>query len=171
MDILSICSHIFTIDLLHHLCLEKKLYGNYTKMLHTVVYSHEYTSTYTYRIMQNQRHTIITTSEDFFKKICLTLFERFVCERELETEQNCNVLTPALMAISIVSFSFSWCSTEGLGAQLSAGFLYHISSPTNLISNSSGGPEGPFCRLVAFSTTSCHQRIWSLTLRLPVFTE
>ena len=50
--------------------------------------------------------TIIKTSEDFFKNIPLTLFERFVCERELETEQNCNILTPTLMAIS-VSFPFS----------------------------------------------------------------
>ena len=37
---------------------------------------------------------------------------------------------------SVVSFSFSWCSTGGPGAQLSAGFLYHILSPTHLISNS-----------------------------------
>ena len=30
-----------------------------------------------------------------------------MCERELETEQNCNILTPTLMAISVVFFSFS----------------------------------------------------------------
>ena len=29
------------------------------------------------------------------------------CERELETEQICNLLTPTLMAVSVVSFSFS----------------------------------------------------------------
>ena len=50
---------------------------------------------------------MIKTSEDFFKNIPLTLFERFVCERELETEQNLNILTPTLMAISVVSFLFS----------------------------------------------------------------
>ena len=45
------------------------------------------------------------TSVDFFKKnIHLNLFERFVCERELETEQNCNILTPTLMAISVSFF-------------------------------------------------------------------
>ena len=33
-----------------------------------------------------------------------------MCERELETEQNCNILTPALMAISVVSFLFSWAA-------------------------------------------------------------
>ena len=39
--------------------------------------------------------------------VSLTLFERVACERELVTEQNCNILTPALMAISVVSFWFS----------------------------------------------------------------
>ena len=58
--------------------------------------------------MQNHNDTIIKqTSEDFFKYVPLTLFVRFVCERELETEQNCNILTPTLMAVSVVSFSFS----------------------------------------------------------------
>ena len=59
-----------------------------------------------------------------------------MCERELETEQNCNILTPTLMAISIVPFSFSraaqpdaWGSTL-----LGTGFLYRILSPTGLVS-------------------------------------
>ena len=54
-----------------------------------------------------------------------------MCERQLETEQNCNILTPTLTTISVVSFSLSWCSTGGPGAQLSAGFLYHILSPNS----------------------------------------
>ena len=36
---------------------------------------------------------------------------------------------------------------------LGGGFLYHILSLTRLISNSIGGPEGPFCWVVAFPTT------------------
>ena len=60
-------------------------------------------------------------------------YSRFYCERELETEQrDCNILTPTLMAISVVSFLFSWCLTGGLGAQLSA----------------------------VLSTASCYQRVW-----------
>ena len=44
-----------------------------------------------------------------------------MCERELETEQNCNILTPTLMAISFVSFSFSSVAQpEARGSQLSA---------------------------------------------------
>ena len=58
---------------------------------------------------------------------------------------------PTLMAISVVSFSFSWCSTGGPGAQilLSYGFLYCIWSPTGL-QNSIGGSEGPFGRVWLF---------------------
>ena len=33
-------------------------------------------------------------------------YSRFACERELETEHNCNILTPTLMAVNVVSFSF-----------------------------------------------------------------
>ena len=81
----------------------------------------------------------IKTSEDFFKKYTSHFIVRFTCERELETEQNCNILTPTLMAISVVSFSFSWCSTGGPGAQLSAGWW--LSLP-HLITNWSG-PQTP----------------------------
>ena len=105
------------------------------------------------------------TQEDLFNKIFTSLFVRvrkgcvgFYCERELETEQNWNILTPTLMAVNVVSFSFSWCSTRGpevhsdgcgisllhlisnfAGPQLirapmapsaSCGFLYYISSTT-----------------------------------------
>ena len=83
---------------------------------------------------------------------------------------------------SRVSFSLSWCSTGAPGAKLSAGFLYHILSPTGLVPklhrgtwetlllgggfpyhiftptrlvpNSVGGPEGPLCWVVAFSDLS-----------------
>ena len=66
--------------------------------------------------------------------IPLTLFERVVCERELEVEQNCNILTPTLMAISL-SFLFSRVLNRR--------------------------PGGPLRWVLVFSTTSCHQRFWS----------
>ena len=57
-----------------------------------------------------------------------------MCERELETEQNCDILTSTLMAIS-VSFPFSWCcSTEGPGAHSAGCWL----SLRNLVTNGSG---------------------------------
>ena len=59
-----------------------------------------------------------------------------MCERKLETEQNCNILTPTLMAISVVSFSFSRVvQPEARGPTLlGASFLYRILSPTGLVS-------------------------------------
>ena len=58
--------------------------------------------------------------------------------------KDCNILTPTLMAISVVSFSFSWCSTGGPGAQLSAEFW--LSLP-HLVTNGSpkllGAPRAP----------------------------
>ena len=58
-----------------------------------------------------------------------------MCERELETEQNCNILTLTLMAIS-VSFPFSFAAQPGAWgpASLGAGFLYRILSLTGLVS-------------------------------------
>ena len=72
---------------------------------------------------------IIKTSEDFFKKIYLSLW-KVACERELETEQNCNILIPTLMAISVVSFSFSRAAQPEAREPtlLGAVFLYHILS-------------------------------------------
>ena len=84
----------------------------------------------------------ITTQ--FFKKIYLSLylkgFEKgyssFYYEWALETEQDCNILTPTLMAISVVSFLFSRAAqSEAWGPTLlGAGFLYRILSPTGLVS-------------------------------------
>ena len=91
--------------------------------------------TYTCRIHID---ALIKTSEDFFKKyIYLTLFERFVCERELDTEQNSNILTSTRMAISVVSFSFSRASqpeARGPSSLLNAGFLHRTLSPMGLVS-------------------------------------
>ena len=52
---------------------------------------------------------------------------------------NCNILTPTLMAVKVVSFSFSWCSTGVPAAQLSAGWRFSL---LHLISNFSG-PQTP----------------------------
>ena len=63
----------------------------------------------------------------------------FYCERELEIEHNCNILTPKLMAVNVVYFSFFWWSTGALGSTLlGAGFLYCILSASSLDPNSSG---------------------------------
>ena len=79
--------------------------------------------------MQNHNDDTIKKSDTVLKKnIPLTLFERVVCERELETEQNCNILTPTPMATTAFLSLFPGLLNQG------AGFLYRILSPTHLIS-------------------------------------
>ena len=71
-------------------------------------------------------------------------YSRFYGERELETEHNCNILTPTLMAASVVSFLSSRAAqleAQGPSSPLDDGFLYCILSPTSLDPNSSGAPK------------------------------
>ena len=85
---------------------------------------------------ESQRRDNKDEGRPLYKNISLTLFVTFACERELETEQrlqHIDLTSPS--GHSRVSFSSSWCSTGGPGAQLSAGFLYHISSLTHLLPN------------------------------------
>ena len=60
-----------------------------------------------------------------------------MCERELETKQNCNLLTPTLLVITaFLSRSPGLLNRKPVGpASLGGGFLYHILSPTCLIPN------------------------------------
>ena len=91
--------------------------------------------------MQNHNNDTIKTSDTVLKKNTpLTLFERvrksysrFYWERELETEKNCNILTPTLLAI-IVFLSYSpVLLNRGPGGPASLGvvFLYRILSSTD----------------------------------------
>ena len=48
--------------------------------------SSQFTNRVLYRSGQTNDNTIITTTQSFWKNIPLTLFERVVCERVLETE-------------------------------------------------------------------------------------
>ena len=60
--------------------------------------------------------------------------------------KDCNILTPTLMAASVVSFAFSRAAqleAQGPSSLLDGDFLYCILSPTGL-QNSIGGLEGPF---------------------------
>ena len=113
--------------------------------------------------MNNRRAKI------FLEKYVSHFILRFVCERKLETEQrlqHIDLTSPS--GHSRVSFSFSWAQPEdqGLSFLLSAGFLYHILSPTGL-QNSLGIPRTPstgcgfpyhilsLTHLISNSLTSC----------------
>ena len=60
--------------------------------------------------------------------------------------RNCNILTPTLMTVNIVSFSFSWCTTGGPGVhsdgRSATSYQQLLWSP-----NSIGVPEGPLDRV------------------------
>ena len=59
--------------------------------------------------------------------------------------RNCSILTPTRMAISVVSFPFSWCSTGGPGVH-SAGWwlsLLHLISNFSGLQTPSGFPRVP----------------------------
>ena len=85
----------------------------------------------------------------FFRKIYLSLylkgFERFYCVRgELETEQNCKILTPTLMAITAFLSRSPGLLNRGPGGPTSLGHGPHSSifSPTDLNSNCNFSIEG-----------------------------
>ena len=109
------------------------------------------------------------------KKTSLTKYTshfiaRFACERELETDQrlqHIDLTHPSRH--SRVSFSFSWCSTGGPGAQVSAECW--LSLP-HLVTNRSpkllGALRAPSAEGINPNpTTSCLQLIWSTHLGAP----
>ena len=97
--------------------------------------------------MQNHNDdTIKTSGHSSLEKYTSHFIERVVCERELETEQNCNILTPTLLATTaFLSRSPRLLNWGPVGpASLGTGFLYRILSPTRLIPNCSiGGLRAP----------------------------
>ena len=82
--------------------------------------------------MQNHNDTKINrrAKPSLEKYVSLPLFVTFACERELDTEQKLQYFDPIVMAVSVVFFLFSWCSTGGPEAH-SAGWwlsLLHLIS-------------------------------------------
>ena len=74
------------------------------------------------------------------------------------------------MGISVVSFSFSWCSTGGPGAH-SAGFRYCIFSPTGLVPKLHRGSRGPLLLGGGFPYYNLPPTRLISNSWLPVFTE
>ena len=115
-----------------------------------VVLSSADSSTY----MQNHDTINKKTQEDFFMKIYLSIylwgFEKvvwgFTVGLSCRPNINCKILTPTLMAVNAVSFSFSRCSTGGPAAQLSAKWwlsLLHLISIFSGLQTPSGFPSAP----------------------------
>ena len=76
-----------------------------------------------------------TSLEKYTSYTLFKMVAKGLCVRgELETEQNCNILTPSSFIFSSTSFSFCWAAQSGVlrahSTQLSAGSLNSILSPT-----------------------------------------
>ena len=81
--------------------------------------------------------------------------------------KDCNILTPLLWPSSLgLSHSLdAQQEARGLSLLLSAGFVYHILSPTGL--RNYWGSRGPLRPGVAFPTTSYQKLLWSPTHQVP----
>ena len=85
--------------------------------------------------MQNHNDdTIKTSGHSSLEKYTSHFIERVVCERELETEQNCNILTPTLLAITVFLSRSPGLLNRAPGGPASLGHGSHSSifSPTDL---------------------------------------
>ena len=109
--------------------------------------SHE--QQYIHICMQKHNDAMNTSGHRSLEKYTSHFIERVVCERELETEQNCNILTPTLMAITAFLSRSPGLLNRGPGGIASLGHGPHsgIFSPTHLLSNcncSIGSLRAPF---------------------------
>ena len=110
--------------------------------------------------MQNHNDDTIKTNDTVLRKIYLSLYLKGLCVRESwRPNRTAYILTPTLMAISVVSFSFSSAAQlEARGPTLlGAGFLYRILSPTGLVFKLTDFLSSPSYRIVQPPT----QYLWN----------
>ena len=79
-------------------------------------YSSSVLMLYSQNIRRIQRHNK-DERHSSLEKYTSHFIERVVCERELETEQNCNILTPTLLAITAFLSRSPRLLNRGPGAQ------------------------------------------------------
>ena len=94
------------------------------------------------------------------EKYTFHFIERVVCERELETKQNCNILTPTLMAITAFLSHSPELLNQWPGGPASLGHGPHSSilSPT---ATAQLGAWGPPLLVLVLSTASYLQLTWT----------
>ena len=102
--------------------------------------------------------------------VCCILICRFMQNTTIQwrrATQFWEKYTPTLMAISIVSFSFSRAAQpEAQGPTLlDAGFLYRILSPTGLVSKLTDFLSSPSYIIVPSPTQSLEWHVWSSSSR------
>ena len=114
-----------------------------------------YTNTFACEII-----TTLKTSDTVLRKIYLSLYLKGLCVRgSWRPNRTATYWPPTLIALS-VSFPFSWAAQPGAWEPSLSGCWFslpHLITNWSGLQNSIGGLEGPFCWVLAFSTTSLLQ--------------
>ena len=136
---ISISEHLLGIVVvIQPLSLDKQL-------LHTPMHIHA----------KSYRHTIMK-SDTVLRKIYLSLYLKGLCVRaSWRPNRTATYWPPHSICPQCFFPVLLGCTTGGPGAQLSAGCwlsLPHLVTNWSGLQNSIGGPEGPFCRVLFFST-------------------
>ena len=84
-----------------------------------------------------------TSGQMFLEKYTSHFIERVVCERELETKQNCNISTPTLMAITVFLSHSPGLLNRGPGGSASLGHGPHSSIFSSTANAQSGVLKAP----------------------------
>ena len=116
-----------------------------------------------YICIQNHNDAIIKTSEDSFKKIYVSLYLKELCVWEgVGDRTELQYIDPHSYGHQrCVFLVLQGCSTVGPGAQLlNAGFLYHILSPTGLVSKLNDFLSSPSYIIVQSPTQSLEWHVW-----------
>ena len=130
-----------------------------------ILYSHE--KLYIHLYMQNHNDAIKTSGHRSLEKYTSHFIERVVYERELETEQRLQHITPTLIAITTFLFRSSGLLNRGPGGPASVvtcfSFYHPLSNSSEALNSncSIGGPEGPLCWVLVLSTASYLQLTWT----------
>ena len=115
--------------------------------------------------MQNHNDTI-KTSDTVLRKIYLSLYWKGCVWEGVGNRIELQHIDPHSIGHNRVSFPFYWVAQPGTWGPILSGTFSHSSifSPTRLISKLqllNWGSEGPLCWVLAFSTASCLQLVWS----------
>ena len=84
-----------------------------------------------------------------------------MCERELETEQNCNILTPTLLAITAFLYRYHELLNQGPGAQPLWVLVFSTASYLQLVWSPTAQSRRPLLLGAVFSTALFLQLFWS----------
>ena len=103
--------------------------------------------------MQKHNNEMKKSGQRSLEKYTSYFIERVVCERELKTEQNCNILTPTFMAITAFLSRSPGLLNRGPGGQPLWDMVV-IPATSLQLQLLNRGTEGPLCWVLVLSRAS-----------------